>query len=257
MTVPPYADHNLHIWPPGKAMDWHRHAFFQIIQVLDGLLEVDWGEGWQPVTPGRAHILPPGHRHRLRSLRGHRQFGLNCTERRDERGMITALGAAFSAPNVVTVPTAAVPVLRITAVHDEAGPLATLRWQSMLDGYVLAVLSAAAGHGQGSPARRLLDHLLLHVDRPIMVEAVGRAIGLGRAATQRLCQQAFGGGVAHVHERLRLDRAARRLMEEDLSITAAATASGYDDIFQFSRAFRRVQGLSPLAWKRRQAQRSG
>ena len=257
MVIPPYADHNLNIWAAGRSMDWHRHAFFQIIQVLEGLLEVDWGEGWQPIVPGRAHVLPPEHRHRLRSASGHRQFGLNCTERRDERGMIAALGAAFRAPSVVTVPSEAVPVVCLTGVQNEPGPLATLRWQTAIDGYALAVLTAATEHSTGSVARRLLDHLLRQVDCPIMVESVGRAIGLGRAATQRLCQEAYGCGVAHLHERLRLDRAAQRLAQENMSITAAAEASGYDDIFQFSRAFRRVKGLSPLAWRRRQAERLG
>jgi len=257
MVIPPYADHNLYIWAAGRSMDWHRHAFFQIIQVLDGMLEVDWGEGWQPLVPGRAHVLPPGHRHRLRSVRGHRQFGLNCTERRDERGMIAALCSAFRAPTVVALPSEAVPVLYVTGVQSEPGPLATLRWQTAIDGYVLAVLTAAPEHSTGSVARRLLDHLLQQVDRPIMVESVGRAIGLGRAATQRMCQEAYGCGVAHLHERLRLDRAARRLAQENMSITAVAEASGYDDIFQFSRAFRRVKGHSPSVWRRRQAERVG
>ncbi len=255
--VPPYANHNLHVWPAGRAMDWHGHPYVQVIHVLAGALDVDWGEGWRSLGPGQVHVLPPGGRHRLRSASGHRQFGLNCTAARDERGIITALRAAFPRPCALPLAVEVVPVPQFASLAGEPEPLATLHWQALIDGYALALLGAAGGRGHGTMARRLLAHLEARVDGPILVEVVGSALGLGRAAVQHLCQKSFGCGVAHLHERLRLDHASRRLAEDGLSVTEVASAAGYGDIFQFSRAFRRLKGLSPRAWLRQQAERTG
>ena len=52
--------------------------------------------------------------------------------------------------------------------------------------------------------------------------------------------------------RSRQRRALRLLDQGDLSVTRIALQLGYRDIANFTRAFRREQGMSPLAWRNRQ-----
>jgi AraC-like DNA-binding protein len=50
--------------------------------------------------------------------------------------------------------------------------------------------------------------------------------------------------------RLKMNHAANRLQSEDISIKELAYAMGYDDPFHFSRAFKRVFGISPIRFNK-------
>jgi AraC-like DNA-binding protein len=52
-------------------------------------------------------------------------------------------------------------------------------------------------------------------------------------------------------EESRVEQAARALVETDRTVTEIAHAVGYDDPYHFSRVFRRVNGVSPRAYRRR------
>lgn len=250
----PWSDLNFNAWAPGRAMGWHAHAYLQVIHVLEGLLEVDIGTGWKPVRAGHAHVLPPGRSHRLRTIGGQRQFGLNFSATRDERGLLDALLAAFPTPAILALPFAAGwrEAMAPGAAH---GPLAQLRRCHALEAYGLALLERAAPRPGDDGARRLRDWLHDHADRPLRVTLAARALGMSRTGAQRLCRQRFGCGIAHLHERLRLERAARLLASGDEPIASVAEDCGYADVYGFSRAFRRVHGRPPGAYRR--ALRSG
>ena len=102
--APPWGDYNFMRWAPGRSMDVHRHDFLQTIHVLEGELEVDWGEGPRRLGPGDVHVLPPGCAHSLRTAKGHAQFGANLTAKHDPRGLLRALLEAFARPAVLHVP---------------------------------------------------------------------------------------------------------------------------------------------------------
>lgn len=243
----PYADLNFYRWVPGQSMDWHGHVFLQAIQVQEGVLEIDWGAGWRHLAAGAVHLLPPGARHRLRS-HGHAQFGLNFQVEDDQRGLLAWLRSACAQPLIVPCPAppGCLDTLRgIEAVDASADRLAVA---AELDRWCLALASAL--HGREPGAARLLAALRANLDRPLRVPEIAARLGLSRVGVQRLAQRSHGTGVAHLHERLRLERAAQLLAGSALSAAAIAVRCGFRDGAHLSRRFRARYGAAPAAWRR-------
>lgn len=237
-------------------MDWHSHRYLQVIHVLSGETRIDWGEGWRSLGPHDVHVLPPSFSHRLHTPHRHTQFGLNFTVEDDQRGVARALKDRFAGPTVTTV------VFRdawVSGLREggAAGAREALRLLHLLEEYSLALLESVGRRPSEDAAHRLLAVVTAHATGPLLVDDVAGELHMSRAAVQRLCQRQFGGGVAHLHERVRLERAARGLLTTGISITECAADAGYEDLASFSRAFKRRYGLSPRSWRaenrRRQA----
>lgn len=252
----PWSDCNFNEWSPGAVMDRHAHPFFQSIQVLEGALEVDWGLGWRSLGPGEVHLLPPRASHRLRSPRGHRQFGLNFTPVPDERGLLAAMLRACESPLVLTLPLPRSWERSLALPTGARGELQALRRAHALEEYTLALIAALTPREESALASRLLALFSDAIEWPLSVPETARRLGISRAALQRLCQAHFSCGAVHLQERMRLERAAMQLLQSDLPVGVVAERFGYPDLFRFSRSFKRVHGLSPLAWRRGMRARS-
>ncbi|MBD3239528.1 MAG: helix-turn-helix domain-containing protein [Chitinivibrionales bacterium] len=249
----PWADYNIVCWQPGRLMGWHSHPFLQTIHILQGELRVDWGDGWIKVAPGNVHVLPPGFSHRLHTEHGHTQFGLNFGQQRDQRGVLAALVARFVAPVSLAFE------MRddwqaVLAAPLPAGRLDRLGLLHALEGYSLGLLRCLGSRPAETEGQRLQDLLEAHRMRDLPVDTVAARMHMSRATLQRLCHRQFGCGVAHLHERIRLQHAARDLLTTGMSIAECGQAAGYEEPSLFSRAFKRVYRLSPRAWRARKRQ---
>ncbi len=238
---PPWTEINFHTWGAGRTLDRHAHPYLQLILVLRGQLDVDWGEGWQAVRAGEVHVLPPDRPHRLRSPQGHGQFGINCRTQGDERGLLTAL-LVGARPAVRSWPAG------VAAAHAVRGGLTDrLAIAQALDRAALDLLD-----GGDRPIDRLIPWLTARTGQPIDVARTARDLGTSRSRLQAECRVRHGCGVAHLHERLRLEAAAALLLGEPAaSLETIAARCGYLDNPGFSRAFRRHFGLPPGRWRRR------
>jgi AraC-like DNA-binding protein/quercetin dioxygenase-like cupin family protein len=244
--APPYANLNFHRWEPGRAMDWHGHDFLQAIQVLDGTLEVDWGPGWRRLGPGTVHVLPARARHRLRSA-GHVQFGLNFSPDDDDRGLLGLLRSACRVPLAIPCPAPPGCLEALRSIEAVDAPADRLAAAAELDRWCLALAAGLQGREPGGS--RLLAALRTRLDRPLRVPALARELGLSRVAVQRLAHRAHGTGVAHLHERLRLERAAHLLATTALTCAAVATRCGFREGAHLARRFRARYGAAPSVWR--------
>ncbi|MCZ7646428.1 MAG: AraC family transcriptional regulator [Planctomycetota bacterium] len=86
--------------------------------------------------------------------------------------------------------------------------------------------------------------------RPSVEDLAARA-GLGLTAFRDRFRSATGRSPRRYLEERRIERAARLLLETDRSVYAVARAEGYEDPYHFSRAFKRVTGLSPRAYRKK------
>lgn len=256
MNAPrPYADWNLHRWPPGRSMAAHHHPFLQLIHVVSGHLEVDHGRGWVDLHPGDCHLLPPGRRHALRTRHGHRQFGLNFRGDDSTRGVVEALLTRYPESGVIHAPLPAGLLRDLQAPYVGLGE-ERLRRGMVLDRYVTLLMEAGPADGPLPLEQRLIDHLHRHGDRALAVEGAARALGTSRTSLQRLCQRRFGCGFGRLHERVRMAHAADLVVTDDAPIGVIAERCGYADLPRFSRAFRRFHGRSPTAFRSEYALRA-
>jgi AraC-like DNA-binding protein len=82
------------------------------------------------------------------------------------------------------------------------------------------------------------------------VDELARASGLSRAAFASRFKHVIGDTPAHYLTRLRVQRAMNLLKGTDTPLVQIAQEVGYADAFAFSKAFKRIEGRSPTAYRR-------
>ncbi len=105
-----------------------------------------------------------------------------------------------------------------------------------------------AGHPGLTAAMRFLD---AHFREPIQAQDLAQAAGMSRRRMQDLMRQALGRTPRQELERRRIDEACRRLDAGAGKLHQVAVECGYASLAAFDRAFRRVRGCSPTAWRQR------
>jgi len=96
---------------------------------------------------------------------------------------------------------------------------------------------------------------LLHAqpDRAWTVDDLGREVGLSRSALHERFVQYLGDAPMHYLANWRIQLGARLLRETNRTVATIALEVGYDSEAAFSRAFKRLVGTPPAAWRRAQA----
>lgn len=84
------------------------------------------------------------------------------------------------------------------------------------------------------------------------VEGLAREVGLSRSALHERFVQYLGDPPMHYLARWRVQLGARMLRESNRTVATIALDVGYDSEAAFSRAFRRMVGMPPAAWRKAQ-----
>jgi AraC family transcriptional regulator len=91
----------------------------------------------------------------------------------------------------------------------------------------------------------LTDLVGRRLDESADGNALARAAHYSRFHFQRMFREMTGETPSNCRRRLRLERAAYHLLQNDRSVTAIAFESGFYSLEGFSRAFRKAAGVSP------------
>ncbi|NQU25036.1 MAG: substrate-binding domain-containing protein [Candidatus Nealsonbacteria bacterium] len=89
-----------------------------------------------------------------------------------------------------------------------------------------------------------------HSHEQIRVDDVAAGILAERRTLERRFRALLDRSVAREIARLRVERLKRRLAESDTPIKHLASESGFHDMTQMCAAFRRIEGISPSAFRR-------
>ncbi len=92
-----------------------------------------------------------------------------------------------------------------------------------------------------------------HASQPIHVNDVLKSIPLSRRVLYRRFKEVLGCSIYQEIRRARIDRAARMLLDTNLSVSAIALKLGYEDSKNFSRMFRMEKELTPLKYRKKYA----
>lgn len=241
----PYHGFNFDYWDPGQYKSDHSHNFLQFIHVISGYFEVDFGAGWQQVSPGCVHVLPPGCVHSLKTTTGHSQFGLSIISHPDERGWHGRLYELFKKPGIFPLPFQFPQRLIKECQSNVYDDTTQLRLINIFDQYCLELYTSLQQHSHSKAKKDLFLILNQNINNNLSVDEIALKMNMSRASLQRFCAKNYNCGAHALYQQIRVDRAARLLIQSDISVGECAIECGYDDIYSFSRIFKRLKGYSP------------
>ena len=109
--------------------------------------------------------------------------------------------------------------------------------------------SALAVTQAATPLQQAMKFLEDRVDGAIRIPDLARVVGVSPSHLSKLFREATGGGVLAHHTALKMARARLLLDTTDLTIAEVGREIGLNDQFYFSRQFRRLDGVSPSAYR--------
>src|SRR5690606_28686667 len=96
---------------------------------------------------------------------------------------------------------------------------------------------------------RAVARIVRSLDEALDLSVLAREAALSTFHFQRVFRGMLGETPIEMHRRLRLERAAAQLIEQDLAVTTIAFAAGYETHEGFTRAFRQAYGGSPSSFR--------
>jgi AraC family transcriptional regulator len=103
--------------------------------------------------------------------------------------------------------------------------------------------------------QRVIEHVASHLDEALALETMAAQACLSPFHFHRVFRGMVGETPVELGRRLRLERAAWRLLHTDRPVTVIAFDAGYETHEAFSRAFRTSYAESPSAFRRRRGAR--
>ena len=97
---------------------------------------------------------------------------------------------------------------------------------------------------------RAMQFMAEHGHEPIRVPDVVAALPVTRRSLERRFRATLGRSIAEEICRLRLARAKRLIVGTTASISSIASSAGFSNKSYFTRAFRRSEGMTPMAFRR-------
>ena len=97
---------------------------------------------------------------------------------------------------------------------------------------------------------RTITHMKQHLDHSLTLDTLAALAGLSRSRYTTLFKEQTGYAPMDYFNRLRMHRACQLLDTTSLSVKAVANQLGFDDPLYFSRVFRSVNEMSPVAYRR-------
>ncbi len=120
---------------------------------------------------------------------------------------------------------------------------------------VLYALTNQAEPKQDAPTghryiNRAKDYLWCFQHENITVSALADYLGIDRSYLTFLFKKHVGVTPKEYILNLKMNQACHRLLDTEYSISQIANALGYEDLFVFSRAFKKIKGVSPSTYRK-------
>jgi transcriptional regulator GlxA family with amidase domain len=108
------------------------------------------------------------------------------------------------------------------------------------------VPSLAAGQ-----VRQAQDLMFEQLDRPLQVTGIATRLGMSPTQFNKAFKNCAGITPYGWHLRRRIVRSASLLQNETLTLAEIAIACGFSDQSHYTKAFRRLLGITPGRWRRK------
>lgn len=103
---------------------------------------------------------------------------------------------------------------------------------------------------------RILNYIDFNYMYPVKVEEIAKMVNLERHYLSRVFRKKTGKSIKQVLTEKRLSEA-ENFLKNGHSVTETAALTGYGDMFRFSKAFKKANGISPLAFQQQSKRHEG
>ena len=100
-------------------------------------------------------------------------------------------------------------------------------------------------------AKRVTDYLLDHLDEMTDLDKMAASFSLSKSHLTRRCRELTGYSVQTLHERLKIEQAKDLIKSGKMKMNDISIRLGFSNPNYFSNVFKKVTGLSPVAWAER------
>lgn len=97
---------------------------------------------------------------------------------------------------------------------------------------------------------RAMDYIRANYAMPVTVGGIAALLGIDRRYLSRIFSERVGVSPREFLQHVRLGRAAELLKNSDCAIAEVARNAGYEDVFNFSKLFKKKYGISPLHYRK-------
>ena len=92
---------------------------------------------------------------------------------------------------------------------------------------------------------RIIEYMRQNIDRKITLEELSEIARLSTFYLSRAFKEATGYPIITYFNKMKIEKAKELLIEENKKVKEVAYELGYTNEFNFSRIFKRIEGLSP------------
>jgi AraC family transcriptional regulator len=96
---------------------------------------------------------------------------------------------------------------------------------------------------------RIIERLAVEYSERLTLDDLSREAGVHPVHLSRVFRKCVGEGIGEYVHRLRVRAACEQILEPETSIAEVSVALGFSDQSHFTRAFRRVTGMTPSAFR--------
>lgn len=139
-------------------------------------------------------------------------------------------------------------------------PFADLQCKALLSELLVLLLRSASrsvgswvSPRQGKMVEKALQIIHSHYQDDIRIQDLAREVGLSPQHFRELFKRYVGVSPKKYLMTLRLQRSKCMLLHSEYSVTDVALQLGFGSVQQFSKVFRKLTGLSPIAWRKAHA----
>jgi AraC-like DNA-binding protein len=96
----------------------------------------------------------------------------------------------------------------------------------------------------------IIEHMRQHLDGSLSLKDIAKEAGFSVARFSSLFKAQTGFSPVEYYIRLRIQAACRLFDTADFNVGEVSARIGYDDQYYFSRVFRKIMGMPPIAYRR-------
>ena len=206
-----------------------------------------WLEGeWQPMHPGQACLAPPHAFHAYRAV-PQKSWDIAWVRYQEPDGTLPLVHAR--APVLAEFDGAPL-AAAVSGLHAEAAgtasPAAMNIWVDLIQHYARTF---AAPWRTDDRLREVWQQVMDDLSAGWPLSKLAALAGMSTKQLTRLCQQSLGRTPAQQVTALRMQRAAQLLSTTDDKVEAIAREVGYQSLFTFSNAFKKLTGRRPSEYR--------